>query len=119
MVQYVERQVVFLIPLRMLLLKRFMIYQGKGQYQCALVTRVENDRKKEALIEKLKNFSVSLTLTAHPTQFYPGNVLGIITDLESGIRANDLGNINLFCSSWEKRVLSIKKSQPHWMKQSA
>ena len=61
----------------------------------ALISRVENDRKKEALIEKLKNFSVRLTLTAHPTQFYPGNVLGIITDLESAIRANDLENINL------------------------
>jgi phosphoenolpyruvate carboxylase len=67
---------------------------GKGSVK-ALISRVENDRKKEELIEKLKNFSVRLTLTAHPTQFYPGNVLGIITDLENAIRIDDLESINL------------------------
>ena len=33
-------------------------------------------------------------LTAHPTQFYPGSVLGIITDLTEAIRENDLFRIN-------------------------
>ncbi|MEZ4907578.1 MAG: hypothetical protein R2771_08070 [Saprospiraceae bacterium] len=28
-------------------------------------------------------------LTAHPTQFYPGNVLGIITDLSKAVNDDD------------------------------
>jgi len=36
---------------------------------------------------------VRTVLTAHPTQFYLGSVLGIITDLTDAIRANDLNKI--------------------------
>ena len=31
-----------------------------------------------------------IVLTAHPTQFYPGSVLGIITDLDKAIQEDDL-----------------------------
>ena len=37
----------------------------------------------------LEEFKVRIVLTAHPTQFYPGSVLGIITDLTEAIREND------------------------------
>ena len=37
--------------------------------------------KKEELKKYLEEFKVRIVLTAHPTQFYPGEVLGIITDL--------------------------------------
>jgi phosphoenolpyruvate carboxylase len=94
MIQYVERQVVLFDSIEDAAYEKINDISGKGSIK-ALINRVENDRKKEALIEKLKNFSVRLTLTAHPTQFYPGNVLGIITDLESAIRNNDLESINL------------------------
>ena len=33
-------------------------------------------------------------LTSHPTQFYPGKVLGIITDLEESIKDNDFVEVN-------------------------
>jgi phosphoenolpyruvate carboxylase len=39
-------------------------------------------------------------LTAHPTQFYPGSVLGIINDLTDAIRQKSL-NIKRFWLSWE------------------
>ncbi len=94
MIQYVERQVVLFDSIEDAAYEKINDLNGKGSIK-ALISRVENDRKKEALIEKLKNFSIRLTLTAHPTQFYPGNVLGIITDLENAIRENDLENINL------------------------
>src|SRR5690554_3121671 len=77
----------------------------------ALIARAKSDKKKDALIEKLKTFSVRLTLTAHPTQFYPGNVLGILTDLEGAIRANDLGNINQLLQQLGKTGF-IKKDKP-------
>ena len=73
MVQYVERQVVLFDSIEDAAFERIHDIKGKGSVK-ALITRVDNDRKREALIEKLKNFSVRLTLTAHPTQFYPGNV---------------------------------------------
>jgi phosphoenolpyruvate carboxylase len=49
--------------------------------------------KKEALQNYLEDFKVRVVLTAHPTQFYPGAVLGIITDLTKAIEENDLINI--------------------------
>ena len=94
MIQYVERQVVLFDSIEDAAYEKINDISGKGSIK-ALISRVENDRKKEALVEKLKNFSIRLTLTAHPTQFYPGNVLGIITDLENAIRVDDLENINL------------------------
>ncbi len=94
MIQYVERQVVLFDSIEDAAYEKINDISGKGSIK-ALISRVETDRKKEELVEKLKNFSVRLTLTAHPTQFYPGNVLGIITDLETAIRADDLESINL------------------------
>lgn len=110
MVQYVERQVVLFDSIEDAAFERIHDIKGKGSVK-ALITRVDNDRKREALIEKLKNFSVRLTLTAHPTQFYPGNVLGIITDLETAIRDNDLGNINLLLQQLGKTGF-INKDKP-------
>lgn len=94
MIQYVERQVVLFDSIEDAAYEKINDLNGKGSIK-ALIARADNDHKREDLIEKLKNFSVRLTLTAHPTQFYPGNVLGIITDLEQAIRHDDLGSINL------------------------
>lgn len=94
MIQYVERQVVLFDSIEDAAYEKINDLKGKGSIK-ALIARADNDRKREELIEKLKTFSVRLTLTAHPTQFYPGNVLGIITDLEKAIRQDDLGSINL------------------------
>ena len=110
MVQYVERQVVLFDSIEDAAFDKIHDAKGKGTVN-ALITRVDNDRKREALIEKLKNFSVRLTLTAHPTQFYPGNVLGIITDLETAIKNNDLGNINLLLQQLGKTGF-INKEKP-------
>lgn len=110
MVQYVERQVVLFDSIEDAAFDKIHDLNGKGSVQ-ALVARVDNDRKREALIEKLRNFSVRLTLTAHPTQFYPGNVLGIITDLEEAIKTNDLGNINLLLQQLGKTPF-INKEKP-------
>lgn len=94
MIQYVERQVVLFDSIEDAAYEKINDLKGKGSIK-ALIDRADNDHKREELIEKLKTFSVRLTLTAHPTQFYPGNVLGIITDLEKAIRNDDLGDINL------------------------
>ncbi|GAA0879383.1 phosphoenolpyruvate carboxylase [Algoriphagus jejuensis] len=110
MIQYVERQVVLFDSIEDAAYEKINDISGKGSVK-ALINRVETDRKKEALIEKLKTFSVRLTLTAHPTQFYPGNVLGIITDLENAIRTDDLENINLLLQQLGKTGF-INREQP-------
>ncbi|MEP0710563.1 MAG: phosphoenolpyruvate carboxylase, partial [Algoriphagus sp.] len=93
MIQYVERQVVLFDSIEDAAYEKIHDLKGKGTIK-ALIDRTDNDNKREELIEKLKTFSVRLTLTAHPTQFYPGNVLAIITDLENAIRTDDIGTIN-------------------------
>lgn len=93
MIQYVERQVVLFDSIEDAAYEKIHDLNGKGTIK-ALIDRTDNDHKREELVEKLKTFSVRLTLTAHPTQFYPGNVLAIITDLEDAIRTDDIGKIN-------------------------
>jgi len=110
MVQYIERQVVLFDSIEDASFEKFNDIRGKGT-MTALIARAENDHKKEELIEKLKSFSVRLTLTAHPTQFYPGNVLAIITDLEQAIRKNDLGDVDLLLRQLGKTAF-INKEKP-------
>ena len=50
--------------------------------------------KLEELQNYLDEFKVRIVLTAHPTQFYPGSVLGIITNLTEAIKENNLSEIN-------------------------
>src|SRR3546814_36418 len=59
----------------------------------------------------MEDFKVRLVLTAHPTQFYPGAVLGIITDLAHAIKENDLTSINLLLQQLGKTPF-FKKEQP-------
>lgn len=115
MIQYVERQVVLFDSIEDAAYEKINDLNGKGSIK-ALIARADNDHKREALIEKLKNFSVRLTLTAHPTQFYPGNVLGIITDLEKAIRHDDLGSINLLLMQLGKTGFINRENQLHMMK---
>src|SRR5690606_30752457 len=65
----------------------------------------------EKIVEKFKNFSLRLVLTAHPTQFYPGSVLGIITDLTEALKNNDLDNIISLLEQLGKTPF-IKKEKP-------
>jgi phosphoenolpyruvate carboxylase len=67
---------------------------GKGTVP-ALLLRTKIEKKESELISRLEQFSLRIVLTAHPTQFYPGNVLGILTDLENAIRESDVNQINL------------------------
>ncbi|MDN3204804.1 phosphoenolpyruvate carboxylase [Algoriphagus sediminis] len=113
MIQYVERQVVLFDSIEDSAYEKINDLNGKGSIK-ALINRVDNDKKRDELIEKLKSFSVRLTLTAHPTQFYPGNVLSIITDLEHAIRRDDLGSIDLYLQQLGKTpFINRKKPTPY------
>ena len=93
-IQYVERQVALFDSIEDSAFEQINDLNGKGTISSLLLkTKFEN--KEEQLAQHLESFSLRPVLTAHPTQFYPGHVLGILTDLEKYIRTNDLEKINL------------------------
>ena len=61
-----------------------------------LQSEVQQTQKQEELSEKLNDFAVRLVLTAHPTQFYPGEVLGIINDLSKALADENAALINMY-----------------------
>ncbi|HWA34214.1 MAG TPA: phosphoenolpyruvate carboxylase [Cyclobacteriaceae bacterium] len=84
--------------------------RGKGSV-AALLLRAASDGKQDVLRESVDDFSIRVVLTAHPTQFYPGNVLAILTDLEMAIRQNDFQQINLLLQQLGKTGF-INKQKP-------
>ncbi|SNR71674.1 phosphoenolpyruvate carboxylase [Lutibacter flavus] len=92
-IQYIERQVVLFDAIEDAAFPIVNNMDGVGTLRNSKETAaLEN--KKEALKKHLEEFKVRVVLTAHPTQFYPGTVLGIITDLTAAIEKNDLLKIN-------------------------
>ena len=92
-IQYIERQVVLFDAIEDAAFPIVNNMDGVGTLRNSKETAaIEN--KKEALKNHLEDFKVRVVLTAHPTQFYPGSVLGIITDLTEAIQNNDLLLIN-------------------------
>ena len=109
-VQYAERQVVLFDALEDAAFQTVNDVQGAGTLKHLESTVTENG-KKSALNEKLRDFSVRFVLTAHPTQFYPGAVLGIINDLVEAIAGNNVSNINIYLQQLG-RTPFIKKRKP-------
>ena len=80
---------------------------GTVKQLCAQISQMQ---KEEAFIKKLKDFSVRIVLTAHPTQFYPGEVLGIINDLSHALENEDTEVVNFICSNWENAFFKKEKA---------
>ncbi|HEY0458342.1 MAG TPA: phosphoenolpyruvate carboxylase [Pyrinomonadaceae bacterium] len=109
-VQYTERQVVLFDALEDAAFNELHDRDGAGTLT-QLETRVLQENKAAELAEKLNNFSVRMVLTAHPTQFYPGTVLGIINDLVEAIEQNDVSLINSYLQQLG-RTPFFKKQKP-------
>jgi len=93
-IQYIERQVALFDSIEDSAFEQINDLAGKGTI-ASLLLHAKFENKEELLAKHLEEFSLRPVLTAHPTQFYPGHVLGILTDLEKSIRSNELGHINL------------------------
>jgi phosphoenolpyruvate carboxylase len=109
-IQFVERQVVLFDALEDAAFKYVHDTTGTGTLKQLEVEVIQTKKEKE-LIEKLKNFSVEIVLTAHPTQFYPGSVLGIINDLSKSLSENDTARINMYLQQLGKTPF-FKKEKP-------
>ena len=109
-VQYSERQVVLFDALEDSAFKYVNDLSGPGTLK-QLETNVSQSQKQNELTDKLKDFSIRPVLTAHPTQFYPGTVLGIIHDLSKALAENNTDQINMYLMQLGKTAF-FKKQKP-------
>ena len=109
-IQYVERQVVLFDALEDASFKEINDLSGIGTLKY-LASDVIQEGKEEELAKKLEDFSIRLVLTAHPTQFYPGPVLGIIHDLSKALAENNTNQINMYLQQLGKTPF-FKKEKP-------
>jgi phosphoenolpyruvate carboxylase len=93
--QYIERQVVLFDAIEDAAFTTVNNVDGPGSLK-TLANEAAFAGKTQALKNKLRKFKVRVVLTAHPTQFYPGSVLGIIHDMNEAISKNDFQTINLY-----------------------
>ncbi|TYC12693.1 phosphoenolpyruvate carboxylase [Bizionia gelidisalsuginis] len=88
-IQYIERQVVLFDAIEDAAFPVVNNMDGIGTLR-SLKETAAAEKKLDKLQAYLEDFKVRIVLTAHPTQFYPGAVLGIITDLTAAIKENNL-----------------------------
>ena len=112
-IQYIERQVVLFDAIEDASFTQVNNMGGVGTLR-NLKELVESSNKKKELKKYLRSFKIRPVLTAHPTQFYPGSVLGIITDLANSIEKNDLTEIkNLLSQLGKTPFFKQKKPTPY------
>ncbi len=88
-IQYIERQIVLFDSVEEAAYELNHDLNGKGSIPY-LATQAEYLNQTDTLREALQQYRIRVVLTAHPTQFYPGPVLGIMTDLSAAIKDSDL-----------------------------
>ena len=112
-IQYIERQVVLFDAVEDASFSQINNLDGRGTLR-SLKEEVESKNKKSELKKYLSKFKIRPVLTAHPTQFYPGSVLGIITDLTSAVKNNNLAEIKVLLSQLGKTpFFKNKKPTPY------
>ena len=112
-IQYIERQVVLFDAVEDAAFPIVNNMEGIGTLR-NLKEAAVSDNRLEELKNYLEEFKVRIVLTAHPTQFYPGSVLGIITDLTEAIKKNNLKEItNLFAQLGKTPFFKREKPTPY------
>jgi phosphoenolpyruvate carboxylase len=93
LIQYIERQVVLFDAIEDASFSIVNNMEGIGTLRSIKEKAAAQNKFKE-LRSYLESIKVRIVLTAHPTQFYPGAVLGIITDLSEALKTDNLTEIN-------------------------
>ncbi|WP_075591473.1 phosphoenolpyruvate carboxylase [Labilibacter marinus] len=91
-IQYIERQIVLIDALEDAAYNKIHRIKGENSY-ASISDRVKKDNLKDKMAEVVKEFGVRVVLTAHPTQFYPSQVLAIITDLMQAIKTGEVAEV--------------------------
>jgi phosphoenolpyruvate carboxylase len=92
-IKFIERQVVIFDAIEDAAFEKINNLQGPNSLQYVIADAVAGGLSGD-ITDRMKNARVRVVLTAHPTQFYPGTILGIITDLNQAIRCNDLSQMS-------------------------
>ncbi len=109
-IQYIERQVVLFDAIEDAAFPIVNNMDGRGTLR-SIKEEAQAKGQLEELKDYLRRFKIRPTLTAHPTQFYPGTVLGIIHDLDTAIRGNDSPRIKKLLAQLGKTAF-FKKEKP-------
>jgi phosphoenolpyruvate carboxylase len=109
-IQYVERQIVLFDAIEDAAFSNLHNLEGSGTLRESR-ERAESQGQLQELRDFLEDFSIRPVLTAHPTQFYPGSVLGIITALTEAIKTNSLAKVKTLLAQLGKTPF-IQKEKP-------
>ncbi len=109
-IQYIERQIVLFDAIEDAAFPLTHNMEGIGTLT-NLKEKAESEQKLPVLQDYLRDFKVRIVLTAHPTQFYPGNVLGITTDLTRALEKDDIYEVNELLSQLGKTPI-YKREKP-------
>ncbi|HEY2725880.1 MAG TPA: phosphoenolpyruvate carboxylase, partial [Parafilimonas sp.] len=109
-VQYAERQVVLFDALEDAAFTQVNDVNGPGTLK-QLCSQISQMQKENDFVKKLNDFAVRIVLTAHPTQFYTGEVLGIINDLSQALKKDDTELVNIYLQQLG-RTPFLKKQKP-------
>ncbi len=88
-IHFVERQIVLIDALEDAAYSKIHELDGPHSLH-QIVERAKAENLDVQLGGLLKSFGIRTVLTAHPTQFYPGQVLAIISDLTEAISKSDI-----------------------------
>ena len=88
-IQYTERQIVLIDAIEDAYFSKINNVRGDGTIDSIFNKLADSDFRIKEISGDLKKFSSKVVLTAHPTQFYPSRVLGIIDELKHKIVSND------------------------------
>ena len=112
-IQYIERQIVLFDAIEDAGFSYVNNMHGRGTLRYIKEEAVSSDNLNE-LRDYLNNFRVRIVLTAHPTQFYPDSVLGIINDLSESINEGSLDiTKKLLNQLGRTRFYQSKKPSPY------
>lgn len=109
-IQYIERQVVLFDAIEDAAFPVVNNMEGTSSVR-AMKDRANSLELRRKLKDFLQEFQVRVVLTAHPTQFYPGSVLGIITDLAEAVRSDDMVEMKKLLAQLAKTPF-FKKQKP-------
>lgn len=109
-VQYSERQVVLFDALEDAAFTQVNDVNGPGTLK-QLCSQISQMQKEKDFAKKLNDFAVRIVLTAHPTQFYTGEVLGIINDLSKALKNDETEVVNTYLQQLG-RTPFLKKQKP-------
>jgi phosphoenolpyruvate carboxylase len=109
-IQYIERQVVLFDAIEDSSFSKIGRADDIGTLKNLSQQAIISEQARKDISEKLKDFSLRLVLTAHPTQFYPSTVLGIMTDMIEALKTNDINTIDVLLQQLGKTPFFNKTS---------